>query len=196
MYSALLLECQLVRIKTDAARTVCVREDAWKDFIVRNDLRGDHDGRGSCVEITAVKMTKSAIERTMLGGGDINLQPRAKSMYVLRVGKISQGERAPKCAAINEPPGMNDAMRIAKMKLCRSTEELQSILDEAKMDDIATVKAWVLMSNIEQHDRSKWKREKNDNNIDDEEEDDDADEDDDVMRQSEQAQQVGTSIYI
>jgi hypothetical protein len=67
VYSALLLECQLVRIKTDAARTVCVREDAWKDFIVRNDLRGDHDGRGSCVEITAVKMTKSAIERTMMG---------------------------------------------------------------------------------------------------------------------------------
>jgi hypothetical protein len=59
-------------------------------------------------------------------------------MYVLRVGKIAQGKRAPKCAAINEPPGMNDAMRIAKMRNCN-------------------------------HDRSKWKREENDNNIDDEE---------------------------
>jgi len=39
-------------------------------------------------------------------------------MYVLRVGKIAQGKRAPKCAAINEPPGMNDAMRIAKMRNC------------------------------------------------------------------------------
>jgi hypothetical protein len=43
-------------------------------------------------------------------------------MYVLRVGKIiAQGERAPKCTAINnnkvEPPGMNYAMRITKMNM-------------------------------------------------------------------------------
>ncbi|KAL7426411.1 hypothetical protein ACHAXH_000988 [Discostella pseudostelligera] len=69
VYSALLLECQLVCIKPGAARTVCVREDAWKDFIVQNNLRGNHDGRGSCVEITDGKITKSAVESTMMGGG-------------------------------------------------------------------------------------------------------------------------------
>jgi hypothetical protein len=46
-----------------------VREDAWKDFIVQNNLRGNHDGWGSCVEITDGKITKSAIESTMMGGG-------------------------------------------------------------------------------------------------------------------------------
>ena len=84
-------------------------------LIVQNNLRGDHDGRGSCAEITDGKITKSAIERTMMGGGDINLQSHAKTMYVLRVGKIPQGESAPRCTAINndkiELPGMNYAGR-------------------------------------------------------------------------------------
>ena len=60
------------------------------------------------------------------------------------------------------------------MNLCRSTMELQSILDESKMADIATVMSWVLMSdNTEQQVGSKRKHA-----------DDDCDEVDDGVRQS------------
>jgi hypothetical protein len=180
VYSALLLECRLVDIDNyGAGRRVCVNKRAWEDFFVRFNLMSGYDRRGSCVEITSGRINISAIQRTMMGGYD--LQPcGAKNMFVLRVGKVPEGKQPPKCTAINnrnsEPPGINHGMRMAKMKLCESTMELQSIIDDSKMADIATVMAWVLMSdNTEQHVGSKRKHAADD---------DDEDEVDDRARQS------------
>jgi hypothetical protein len=193
VYSALLLECDLVRFenKSDGTRTVAVRVDAWNNFLMLGNLRGDiKGGRGGCAELSWGKINKTAIERTM-GGVEIEMSD-SKNMHALRIGKVTPGTRI-KCTSINnnkvEPPGMNHAMWVAKRKLCRSAVKLQSIIDESKRADIATIKAWVLMSNIEQHVGSKRKREENYNNIEDNEghdddDDDDDDEADDAMQQS------------
>ena len=83
VYSALLLKCDLVRFenKSDGTRTVAVRGDAWNNFLMLGNLRGDiKDRRGGCAELSKGKINKTAIERTM-GGVEIEMsEPKLRTV--------------------------------------------------------------------------------------------------------------------
>ena len=147
-YSALLLACDLIRIKRNpnGTGTIEVLLDKWKNFIKAHDLGGDLYGRNATIEVTNANVKKGAIERLM--GEDINNQPSYIKMIVLRVGEVEPGTQVSN-TAINdpndEPPWMNYLLRQAKVELIEATDNLLSYADERMMHDVLAVEAWVLM---------------------------------------------------
>ena len=68
--------------------------------------------------------------------------------------EIRECENPPKNTAINHgmlPPRMNTAMRVAKERLCDATRDnnLMPYMDATKMQDVITVKKWVMMEGRE-----------------------------------------------
>lgn len=148
-YSALLLECELVRIKrsTNGRGTIEVSLDKWKTYLQEHNLGGDIYGRNAPIEVTDASVKRAAIERLI--GEDIHDNHGSYiKMIVLRVGEVETGNRVSNTAINNphdEPPRMNYRMRDAKIELIEETDNLLSCANEMKMQDVHDVEAWVLM---------------------------------------------------
>ncbi len=77
-----------------------------------------------------------------------------RRMWVLRVGVIPKGERAPKCTAINnneeEPPGMNNAMWKAKINIAAKLKYLgmTMMMNPNDYNNVISVEKWVLMKQV------------------------------------------------
>ena len=153
-YSALLIECKLVRILElkDGSRSVQVNRKEWDDFVMTPKLRGDAvDVRGRHVELTDGSIKISAIKDGMAACEEEGATTHHMKMWMLRVGKVRDHDRGnKKNTAINHgvlPPRMNTVMREAKEKLCDATRDnnLMRYMDATKMRDVTVVKKWVLM---------------------------------------------------
>lgn len=155
IYSALLLNCGLASLKRNnklGTKSVFLESDKWNAFLQLFNLRGDRHGRGGCAEFTDGRISKAAIERTLsVGCGMIDQSADSKMMWLLRIGKIAPDEKPPSNTAINndkvEPPGMTHKLRIAKMELAQAILHLNVVENESMMQDVWTVRNWVLMTN-------------------------------------------------
>jgi hypothetical protein len=88
-YSALLIECKLVRINElrDGSQLVQVDKIEWDKFLMGPDLRGDIVGRGRRAELTDGCINKAAIKITAeIEGEEGNMG--STMMWMLRVGKL------------------------------------------------------------------------------------------------------------
>ena len=79
-----------------------------------------------------------------------NTSASKKMMWMLRVGKLRDGDKTPKCTAINHgeiPPRMTANMRKAKLKLSEEIRcnNLMCYTDVSTMVDVYAVVDWVLM---------------------------------------------------
>jgi hypothetical protein len=117
--------------------------------MVHYGLQGGICGGVGCVELTDARINTKAIERAtgMIQNTTTNPIEKVKKMWVLRVGKISAGEKPPSNTAINncqEPPRITRAMRHVKLHLIHLTIKL-CLIDDLMMQDVVAVKDWVLM---------------------------------------------------
>jgi len=124
-YSALLLECKLVRIRNnkDGSRSIQVHDDTWHQFLNSFHLSGGAVGWEDHAEFTKGAIKLAAIDGVTAGSDNTSA---TATMAMLRVGKVRSGEDTPQCTAINhgvEPPRMNAGMRRAKMT--KLSEELR-----------------------------------------------------------------------
>ena len=142
IYSALLLECELVSVRTsrDGSKTVRLAREKWIDLLNRHGLRGVD------AEYTDGQINHSAIF-------DHHDDAVAEGMFtrrmpLLRVGKVRPGKSPPSNTAINrgdEPPRLSHAMRDVKMRLIESTMSLL-VVNEAEREDVSAVEQWVMMT--------------------------------------------------
>jgi len=141
IYSTLLLECELVSIRTnreDGTKSVRLARDKWIVFLNRCGLRGED------AEFTDGRINHSAI----FDGHDHPEGTFTLRMPLLRVGKVHPGKSPPSNTAINndyEPPRISHAMRDVKMRLIESTMSLL-VVDAAKREDVSAVERWVMMT--------------------------------------------------
>jgi hypothetical protein len=146
-YSALLLKCQLVNIRTntaDGSRMVQLERKKWIAFLERYELRGDANGKGGCAEFTDGKISHAAI----FEDNQYDLGAYTARMPLLRMGKVCQGKCPPSNTAINsgdEQLRLTHAMREVKMTFIEATMSLL-IVDKTKQEDISAVEQWVLMT--------------------------------------------------
>lgn len=139
IYSALLLKCDLVSIRTsrDGSKSVRLAREKLIEFINQYGLRGD-------AEYTDGQINHSAIfdhHDDAVAEGTFT-----RRMPLLRVGKVRPGKSPPSNTAINrgdEPPRITHAMRDVKMMLAEATMSLMLIVDEAKREDVSAVEQWV-----------------------------------------------------
>jgi hypothetical protein len=117
IYSALLLRCDLVEIRTsrDGSKSVRLAREKWMNLINEYRLRDD-------AEYTDGQINHSAIfdhHDDAVAKGTFT-----RRMPLLRVGKVRPGKSPPSNTAINrgdEPPRISHAMRDAKMMLAEAT---------------------------------------------------------------------------
>jgi hypothetical protein len=139
IYSALLLECKLVKIKQNVAM---LDRKQWDVFQTSFGLRGDTYGCGGCMELTDARIKHAAIFEE----GEVD-NSVSSWLSVLRVGRVKSGKPPPSNTAINngeEPPRMTRAMREVKDCLREATMSLLDG-DEAKKNDVLAVEQWLLM---------------------------------------------------
>jgi hypothetical protein len=140
IYSTLLLECELVSIRTnreDGTKSVRLARDKWIVFLNRCGLRGED------AEFTDGKINHS----TIFDDRDDSAGTCTVRMPLLRVGKVRPGKSPPWNTAINsgdQPPRISHAMRDVKMRLIKATMNL-IVVDQAKREDVSAVEQWVLM---------------------------------------------------
>ncbi len=156
IYSALLIKCKLVKITiaTDGSKLIQVEPEQWKTFLESHGLRWGVDGEGGCAEITSGKINQLAVRKMAGERIDRTASDTKRSMWVLRVGVIPKGERAPKCTAINnneeEPPSMNNSMWKAKTKIAKELKYLgmTMMMNVDDYNNVISVENWVLMKQV------------------------------------------------
>jgi len=142
IYSALLLECELVSVRTsrDGSKTVQLAREKWIDLLNQHGLRGVD------AEYTDGQINHSAIFDHRDDAVAEGMFTRRMPLH--RVGKVRLGKSPPSNTAINrgdEPPRLSHAMRDVKMRLIESTTSLL-VVNEAEREDVSAVEQWVMMT--------------------------------------------------
>ena len=148
-YSALLLACELVKVKKqkDGLLGVNINYEGWDSFLsqygLRNEFEEEMESYTSKLQRGLVT-EKAMIENKIDGDGK-----RYPHMHMIRIGKIAPGRGiVPGSQEINRreaPPRNNLEMLRAKTAFFKSTQGPLSVFTLDHRDDVDVVNDWVLM---------------------------------------------------